>query len=404
MKAGWQTKSLEEVCLFINGLWKGETPPFINVGVIRNTNFTKDGLLDDSDIAYLDVEVKKFEKRSLQLGDVILEKSGGGPKQPVGRVALFEKDEGNYSFSNFTSSIRIKNADELDYRYLHKFLYWIYLSGLTEGMQSHSTGIRNLDANAYKAIKITFPSVSEQKRILLMLEEAFSEIDKAISNTERNLKNATELFERELYSIFSERGSAWDKCTLKNMSLEFGRGKSKHRPRNDPKLYGGEFPFIQTGDIRNANHIVTDYSQTYNEVGLAQSKLWKKGTLCITIAANIAETAILGFDSCFPDSVIGFVADPEKTDVHYVEYLLTSFKSRLKAKGKGSAQDNINLATFENELFPFPSLPEQKEVVFRLNGLSTELRELKEIYEQKLIELHELNKAILQKAFSGELK
>lgn len=90
-KAEWQTRKLVDVCEFSNGLWKGEKPPFVNVGVIRNTNFTKDGTLDDSDIAYLDVEAKQFEKRRLQLGDVILEKSGGGPKQPVGRCCAGDR-------------------------------------------------------------------------------------------------------------------------------------------------------------------------------------------------------------------------------------------------------------------------------------------------------------------------
>lgn len=166
MKAGWRAKTLEETCLFLNGLWKGEEPPFVNIGVIRNTNFTKEGTLDDSDIAYLDVEARKFEKRRLQFGDIILEKSGGGPKQPVGRVVLFDKAEGDFSFSNFTSALRVHNPDELNFRFLHKFLYWTYVSGITEKMQSHSTGIRNLNGDAYKAIKITFPPLPEQQRIV----------------------------------------------------------------------------------------------------------------------------------------------------------------------------------------------------------------------------------------------
>ncbi|MCI0732087.1 MAG: hypothetical protein L0332_35930 [Chloroflexi bacterium] len=90
-----------------------------------------------------------------------------------------------------------------------------------------------------------------------------------------------------------------------------GRGKSKHRPRNEPSLYGGPYPLFQTGDIKAANLYLQDYNQTYNEKGLAQSKLWEPGTLCITIAANIAETAILGIRACFPDSVVGFIADPK---------------------------------------------------------------------------------------------
>lgn len=149
MKAGWVSKKLEDLCLFLNGLWKGETEPFVQIGVIRNTNFTKDGSLDFSDIAYLDVEAKKFSKRRLEYGDIILEKSGGGPKQPVGRVALFDKQEGDFSFSNFTSAIRVVNKNELDFKFLHNFLYWVYVSGVTEKIQSNSTGIRNLDANAY---------------------------------------------------------------------------------------------------------------------------------------------------------------------------------------------------------------------------------------------------------------
>ena len=147
------------------------------------------------------------------------------------------------------------------------------------------------------------------------------------------------------------------------VALEFGRGKSKHRPRNDSKLYGGKFPFIQTGDIRNASHVITEHTQTYSNFGLEQSKLWPKGTLCITIAANIAETTVLGFDACFPDSVIGFIADPKKTNSSYVEYLLSSLKSKLQAQSTGSAQDNINMGTFEGMRLPLPSPAEQARIV-----------------------------------------
>src|ERR1700749_4359906 len=103
----WKSRTLEELCDFGNGLWTGKKPPFIHVGVIRNTNFTKEGKLDDSDIAFLNVEQSQFLKRKLQYGDIILEKSGGGPKQPVGRVALFDKESWEYSLSNFPSALRI---------------------------------------------------------------------------------------------------------------------------------------------------------------------------------------------------------------------------------------------------------------------------------------------------------
>src|SRR3989339_862162 len=141
MKQRWEVKKLSEVCEFSNGLWTGKKAPFQRVGVIRNTNFTKDGKLDDSDIVYLEVEQSQFTKRKLQYGDLILEKSGGGPKQPVGRVIIFDKKEGDYSFSNFTSAIRVKDQGELYFDFLHKFLFFSYISGITEGMQSYSTGI-----------------------------------------------------------------------------------------------------------------------------------------------------------------------------------------------------------------------------------------------------------------------
>jgi type I restriction enzyme S subunit len=157
--------------VFSNGLWKGEKPPFERVGVIRNTNFTKNGMLDHSNIAFLDVEVKKLEKRRLKYGDIILEKSGGGPKQAVGRVALFEKEAGAFSFSNFTAALRILDSGTVDFRFLHKFLYWTYLSGATEGMQSNSTGIRNLDGDAYKSIRFRFPPLAEQRKIVSVLDE-----------------------------------------------------------------------------------------------------------------------------------------------------------------------------------------------------------------------------------------
>ncbi len=168
---GWTDSALEDVCEFFNGLWKGEKPPFTRVGVIRNTNFTKNGMLDDSDIAFLDVEVKKFEKRRLKYGDIILEKSGGGPKQAVGRVALFEKKAGDFSFSNFTAALRILDSELVDFRFLHKFLYWTYLSGATEGMQSNSTGIRNLDGDAYKSIRFRYPPLAEQRQIASLLDD-----------------------------------------------------------------------------------------------------------------------------------------------------------------------------------------------------------------------------------------
>ena len=219
----------------------------------------------------------------------------------------------------------------------------------------------------------------------------------------RNLANARELLDSYLNSIFADRDASWAEKTLQQVSTTFGRGKSKHRPRNDPTLYGGQYPFIQTGEVRNCDHTILESTQTYNKVGLAQSKLWPKGTICITIAANIAETGILGFDACFPDSIIGVVIDPTETINDFVKYMLEYVKAQLKTEGKGSAQDNINLATFENRKFHFPPLIQQKQFVGVLNRLSEKTRQLQANYKKKLTDFAELKQAILQKAVAGEL-
>ena len=262
---------------------------------------------------------------------------------------------------------------------------------------------QNLSLAQMRELTIPLPPLPEQQRIVGILDEAFDGIATAKANTEKNLQNVRALFESHLQSIFTQRVGEWKQKTLEEIATTFGRGKSKHRPRNEPRLYGGEYPFIQTGDIRNADHFITEYSQTYSEAGLAQSKLWPKGTICITIAANIAETGILGFDACFPDSVIGVVPNPKEANVGFVEYLLQSFKARLQAMGKGSAQANINMGTFENERFPFPSVPEQKNIVAKLDALSEEIQRLESIYQQKLAALDALKKSLLHQAFSGQL-
>jgi len=147
-----------------------------------------------------------------------------------------------------------------------------------------------------------------------------------------------------------------------------GRGKSRNRPRNDPSLYGGPYPFFQTGDVKAADLYLWNYSQTYNEKGLAQSKLWEPGTLCITIAANIAESAILKIRACFPDSIVGFVADPEKTDVRFVKYAIDTMKLRMQSISRGTTQDNLSLDKLLTFEIPTPPLPTQRKIAAILSA------------------------------------
>lgn len=174
--------------------------------------------------------------------------------------------------------------------------------------------------------------------------------------------------------------SGWEWATFPELG-EFGRGKSKHRPRNDPQLFNPPiYPLVQTGEVARAHGIIQEFHSKYSEFGLAQSRLWPKGTLCITIAANIADAAILGFDACFPDSVVGFIPYAEKETVKYYLAFMETAKAEISAYAPATAQKNINLEILEAIKIPIPPLAEQSRIVARV----TELRALCQQLRDKL--------------------
>ena len=342
--------------------------------------------------------IKRTKEQMFPLykGDIVMVMSDVPNGKALAKCFIIDKDD-NYSLNQRICCIRSKEFDT-------KYLY--YQLNRNEHFLAFNNGENqtNLRKDDILACPLLKPSLEEQKRMVEELNLAFKNLEKAQSNNEQNLNSANELFASYLQSVFEKNGDSWDNKQLKDISLVFGRGKSKHRPRNWSGLFDGDYPFIQTGEVRNANKYVAEYTQTYNNVGLAQSKLWKKGTICITIAANIAETAILSFDACFPDSIIGLQVDPKKADLDFTYYLLQHFKTALQKLGKGSAQDNINLGTFENRLFPFPkSVNEQREIVKRLDSLRTESQKLTSLYQSKIDSIEELKFGILKRAFEKEL-
>ncbi len=216
----------------------------------------------------------------------------------------------------------------------------------------------------------------------------------------KKLKAVQPLTEEESKKL-SSVPSSWLYNFLSHAGV-MGRGKSKHRPRNDKNLFGGKYPFIQTGDVK-AQDIITEYSQTYNETGLAQSKLWPKGTMCITIAANIAETGFLGVDACFPDSVVGFTPFTGIINAKYVEYFFRSAKLRIEAYAPATAQKNINLTTLENLVIPFCSMEEQNQIVQELDSRLSVCEKLVTDIDEDLQRSEALRQSILKKAFEGKL-
>ena len=396
MKKGWKTKTLEEACQFSNGLWKGEKPPFVKVGVIRNTNFTKEGTLDDSDIAYLDVEAKKLEKRRLQFGDIILEKSGGGPKQPVGRVALFDKEDGDFSFSNFTAALRVLAPDDLDFRFVHKFLHWTYVSGVTEGMQSNSTGIRNLDGDAYKAIEISFPPLAEQQRIVGLLDEAFEGLATAKANAEKNLHNARALFESHLQSVFTQRGPGWKEKTLGDV-CDATQGVQLPKSEQSPTKLPGYRRYLYISDFesdKNLKYVRDEHPK-------------KLVTPDDIIVANTGSAGKIfrGIDGILSNNLFKVSFDSATVDRDFIFFFVTSgvFREYQQSIMRGTANPHMGHVNFKSTPICIPGIETQKVVVEKIHEFAEETQRLARLYERKHAALEALKKSLLHQAFNGEL-
>ncbi|MDI6753365.1 MAG: restriction endonuclease subunit S, partial [Thermodesulfobacteriota bacterium] len=186
---------------------------------------------------------------------------------------------------------------------------------------------------------------------------------------------------------------------LGNMS----RGKSKNRPRNAPHLYGGPYPFIQTGDIAQSGGRITSHHQTYSDPGLAQSHLWPAGTVCITIAANIAASAILTYPACFPDSVVGLIPDQDLCLAEYVEFFSRTARDNLEQFAPATAQKNINIGILNDVAVPLPPYAEQKEIVRRVEALFKLAGMIDNRVKAATLRAEKMIQAILAKVFRGEL-
>lgn len=196
--------------------------------------------------------------------------------------------------------------------------------------------------------------------------------------------------------------AAWQYTKLANLG-ELARGKSKHRPRNDKRLFGGPYPFIQTGEVKAAGRFVTQFDTTYSEFGLSQSMLWPAGTLCITIAANIAQTAFLTFDACFPDSIVGFTTVDELLIPKFVELFIKSAQANIEAYAPATAQKNINLTTLEALVIPLCGQQEQLKLVSILDERLEAADRLATEIDAALVHADALRQSILKRAFSGQL-
>ena len=252
--------------------------------------------------------------------------------------------------------------------------------------------VKHLSAKELNKIEIPLPTYEMQNRIA----NSLLNLDELIEKRKEQLEKLDELVKARFVELFGDpvnNSKGLPELTLPELG-EFGRGVSKHRPRNDPKLLGGKYPLIQTGEVANSELYITSYENTYSELGLKQSKMWQAGTLCITIAANIAKTAILTFDACFPDSVVGFKAN-DRTNNIFIHYWFSFFQAILEAQAPESAQKNINLKILSELKIIVPPIEQQNEFVTFVEQTDKSKLEI----QKSLEKLELLKKALMQKYF-----
>ena len=280
--------------------------------------------------------------------------------------------------------------------------YFIRTPGFHEQVKAQgSTNYAAIRPSHVLNYTIPLPPLAEQRRIVARIEELAAHIHEAQALRQQAAQETGAFYDSFLTAIFES--SKWPRKLLPEIA-EVSRGKFSHRPRNEPRFFGGNIPFIQIGDISNSNRYIRFHSQTLNEDGLAISRLFSKGTIAIAITgATIGVTGILAFDSCFPDSIVGIQAKPNQATPEFVHLALDYAKKTALAEATQTTQPNINLGNLNRLQLCAPSLSEQRRIVAELDALQAEVDRLKALQAETTAELDALLPSILDRAFKGEL-
>lgn len=264
-----------------------------------------------------------------------------------------------------SSTMAVLTPDE---RYFQKRFFFYFLKSKESEFKKAANGttIPHLDQEIVFETRYHIPEISEQESITNYLDTQSEKINRFIIKKERFIELLKEQKNITVFSLIHLEGikNNYPQRRIKSFS-KILRGKFSHRPRNDERLYDGQYPFIQTGEVSQANKYIIKYRQTLNELGYSVSKEFPKGTLCLTIAANVGDVAILDFSACFPDSIVGIVPNTE-VDLDFLYYALKSLKTKLISEATLTTQYNLNVERIGPIRIPLPDIENQKEIVLEI--------------------------------------
>lgn len=391
----WVEKNLDEVCELIT-CGVAAKPQYVSDGIpFLSAKNVKDGKIIWS--GYNCVTEKTHNELTKNnkplVGDILYTRVGS-----YGEAAVIEDD---IEFSVFVSLTLIKvDKSVLNSYYLKHYLNSDFIKRLAKKSISGS-GVGNLNVGTVRNFPILLPPLQQQQRIVAILDEAFTAIAKAKANAEQNLKNAKELFESYLQGVFENKSEDWEEKTLGEIAFV----KSGGTPSRAKKEYWeGNIAWYSSGEL---NELYTkDPERKINELAINNSnaKIFPKGSLLIGMYDTAAlKMSIIERDATFNQAIAG-VKPNEKIDLIFILHSINSIKPDLLNLRRGVRQKNLSLEKIKNIPIFLPTIKEQNTIVQKLDALSTETKKLEVIYQQKINDLEELKKSVLQKAFSGELK
>ena len=371
------------------------------IPIIRLQNIERNEFIH-KDIKFVsNKKADELKYHSFRAGDIVLAKLG----DPIGKACMVPSSLERGIVVADAVRIRVSPKKALAY-----FIEYILNSPIcTLQLQKETIGTTRPRVNIFQIrnLIIPLPPIPEQKKIaeiLSSVDQVIEKVNEAIEKTQRLKKGLMqELLTKGIgHKEFKDTGigripKEWVVWKLGEIA-DLERGKFAFRPRNDPRFYGGKYPFIQTGDINEANGIIKKYLQTLNEEGLKISKMFKKGTIVISIAGNIGDVGILDFDSCFPDSIVGIKGDSEKASNLFLMYLLQKFKRELDSIAPRSTQKNINLEILEAFKLPLPSPSEQEKIAEILSGVDERLELLRRRNER----LEKIKRGLMNDLLTGK--